>query len=115
MATPQQRRRRTNLWHRDPHCYWCSCLTILPTPDHVKIVPKNQATLDHLVSRLKGRNGKDWPNGINTVLACWQCNNDRGKVEQSHVDINILRIRAGQAERYNLDKMLFIEELYGFT
>lgn len=61
-------------WKRSKACYWCGRRVRYGMGSHN--LP-NQATREHLKPRsLGGRNGKD-----NIVVACRQCNTDRGREE----------------------------------
>jgi hypothetical protein len=73
------RKRKLNLWNKDPHCYWCGKLTILHTHKQRKRNPPNMATVDHIFTRNDPRRGKIKGR---TVLACNQCNNERNRREE---------------------------------
>ena len=73
-----EQRRRKNLWNKNKNCYWCNEPTkLLENPSGS--LPPDTATLDHIRNRLGNRN-TDHPSI--TVLACYRCNNLRGKYEQ---------------------------------
>jgi hypothetical protein len=80
---------RERLHARDPHCYWCGRLTRVIAP----CTSPDLATLEHLRSRFNPRrvnmDGTPASHGI-IVLACYQCNNERGQIEQAFYS----RIRA---------------------
>jgi hypothetical protein len=82
-------RRRKRLWDKNPHCHWCGKITVLPDGrPKIKRPPLNLATIDHLNSRHspdrhKPNNGQE----IRTVLACWQCNNERSRIEELSIPI----------------------------
>jgi 5-methylcytosine-specific restriction endonuclease McrA len=81
------RRRRDRLYHgQNGRCHWCDRSTWLATEEapetalarlgasciaHVRLM---QATADHITPRAHGGND----NRKNIVMACWQCNNERG-------------------------------------
>jgi hypothetical protein len=74
-----QRKRKLNLWKKDPHCVWCGEKTILHTHRQRKKLPWNMATVDHIITRniplrgkVKGR----------TVLSCNRCNFLRNRIEE---------------------------------
>jgi hypothetical protein len=75
-------RRRRQLWHHDKSCYWCGEDTRL-LENHQGGLPPDAATVDHVRNRLiKQLNNSDYnENGSITVLACYRCNNLRGKYE----------------------------------
>lgn len=83
-ATSQFRSQRERMWRNDPRCHWCGCRTVLPPAgagSHRKNIPTNEATIDHLDSRLSPDRGKF--NGCyRRVLACLRCNNRRNDEEQ---------------------------------
>jgi len=57
------REKRAKLLKEDPYCYYCGCRLTL-----------DDSTLDHALPRSKG--GTDeWSN---LVLACYECNQDKG-------------------------------------
>lgn len=75
-------KRQRNAWFREhPYCYFCGCeLVLLNFTGRTKNVPPNAATIDHL--RPRGHPDRHEPNPFNIwrrVLACWSCNNRRGR------------------------------------
>jgi hypothetical protein len=68
--------RKLALWRRDSRCFWCGRPTVLSPPNG--FVPDLAATLDHLDSRLRGRNTQALGR---TVLACKRCNLTRNDIE----------------------------------
>lgn len=89
------KRRRTRLWKQDKRCYYCGIETVLPEnflskSGRLKVTPKNLATIEHLRSRLNPhRTEKNKGNEIRRVLACWQCNQERGAQEVNNIDITL--------------------------
>lgn len=75
------------MWRRNPHCFWCGIETVL---DDGPKLPPNAATVDHIRSRFclerAERADGRWRKGI-LVLACSQCNNDRGSMEQAFLKV----------------------------
>ena len=64
------KRYRRKLWVRNPHCWWCGCLTALSSDEDGQ---PNFATIDHLIPSSKGgSNAHD-----NLVLSCAGCNQER--------------------------------------
>jgi hypothetical protein len=83
---------RERLWHKDRRCHWCGRLTRLIVPGNHEKLPDDMATVDHLYSRLdenrhnlkRGIIRKDKSGNIvlvRRVLACYSCNQRRGRVE----------------------------------
>lgn len=70
--------RRDNLWAINPHCIWCGRLTERPLRGAITIPTGNIATLDHVVSKWHQRINPDAEQM--TVLACADCNAERGRV-----------------------------------
>lgn len=57
--------------------------------------PKNEATLDHLNSKLSGERYQVNDGSKVTVLACWKCNNERGSEEVAQLPKRELWQRSG--------------------
>lgn len=101
-------RKRVNrimrLWQRSPRCRWCGCLTVLifrPSKQPGQRLPNIgypycEATLDHLYSRLDGRRGHVTDGTEVTVLACRQCNHQRGALEVAQRPLEELRREAAK-------------------
>lgn len=72
------RNKRRRLLARDPHCFWCGCLVV-----ETLSRSSNQATIDHLYSRLNPHRPKRHSEGraVLHVLACYACNNSRADAE----------------------------------
>lgn len=88
-------RRKYQLWLRDPRCYWCGKVTVILDLTKIKKPPLNLATLDHLRSRLNEERGSD--HKVNTVLACLECNQNRGRMEEAQrLSLEQIRERAGR-------------------
>jgi hypothetical protein len=75
-----RRAKRLRLWSMDTRCYWCRRVTVLPKGAEGRIpgTPKNLATLDHMYNRLDPLRKEPYNGGF-AVLACWECNQKRGK------------------------------------
>lgn len=85
------KRMRVAFWKKDPKCYYCSQITILPTdfPDLLElqakgITPDNMATIEHLHTRYDKerfeKGGED-----NCVLACYKCNHEKERERSSQL------------------------------
>ncbi len=88
---------RKRMWNRDPHCYWCGCKTIFIHRKGNKMVPPpemNEATVEHYFSRYSPSRGK-CPHIQRNVLACWKCNNERGRREQDSMPRDFLHKKSG--------------------
>lgn len=81
-------------WEKDPHCFWCGCLTVWREKPREAGLP-DTATLDHIRSRYCTNR----QNGFGIwVLACSRCNNERCQMEQlwlSHTNVATLQERSG--------------------
>ena len=79
------RRIKIRLWEKDPHCYYCGVLTILPPAGIIKSSSDpNLATIDHVYSKFNlmrwvKSEGEDKKNRY--VLSCQKCNNERQRRE----------------------------------
>lgn len=74
---------REQLWRRDPRCCYCSCVTVLPPADrpmHRKFFPNNEATIEHLDSRLSPERGRH-AGEFRRAIACRRCNHARAAAE----------------------------------
>ena len=71
-------KRKIYLWFEDPHCYWCGRLTTIEPKIVDGKLPKDYATVEHLYDGFSGLRGLDFKGPV-TVLACYECNNDRAK------------------------------------
>lgn len=77
-------------------CHWCGCELLLRKGGaKEKQMPENLATLDHLDDRFSIDRGSHGYGTLRKVLACWRCNNDRGRASQLSQPIEELRRRAG--------------------
>jgi hypothetical protein len=68
---------KIKLHAKNPNCFWCDKLTFI----HKNLkacICSDTATLDHLISKNFGRNGRDLKN---TVLSCHNCNDLRNSIE----------------------------------
>jgi 5-methylcytosine-specific restriction endonuclease McrA len=95
-----KRRKLLRLWEADRRCRWCQRETVLvfrpPGVGHRQFPPRDdESTLDHLHSRYSAKRGRVANGEQMIVLACWRCNNDRGRDEERAVPLEELRRRAG--------------------
>jgi len=109
MNSRRKRRRLFELWRKDPRCHWCNCSTVLifRSPEHCKGLKKieareDEATFDHLHSRFDDKRGQNNDGVAKSVLACWKCNFNRGKHEESKRSIDELHKRSQQHRKRNL-------------
>ena len=85
MSAESKRARLRNLFESDSHCYWCGRLTRFGSRKHPDTrprgnrLPKDLATLDHIVSHLAiPRSDPAWNTFKNViVLSCFECNQRR--------------------------------------
>lgn len=74
------RQKRTwRLFKKNPYCHWCKRLVFWSTRND-GCNDSVRATLDHLRSRFDPTRGQHL--GVNTVLACRDCNQRRGLEEE---------------------------------
>ena len=76
---------RARLHRADPHCFWCGQITVLESMQRGH--SGNLATVDHLYSRLHPERTKRYRSALDSrhvlhVLACFDCNCERGTLEQ---------------------------------
>jgi hypothetical protein len=97
-------RRRYNLWHQDPHCYYCK-----------KELEWKESTIEHLYSKVKngkykGRREKTKDEvEIFTVLSCKVCNNEQQIKEHAELPRYKLWIRSRSFPNF-LKKQLTLGE-----
>lgn len=108
-------RRRRALWiQQGGRCHWCKCpmlhwndLRADPTKvkkhgvrstngsEKIKDMPATLATIDHLRDRFDPTRQEPPINQEQRwVLACWQCNTDRGNERQAEQPIEVLHERS---------------------
>lgn len=93
---PRMRRRRLALWKADPRCRSCGVVTVLPNGERDEKPFRNQATMQHLDSRLSLIRGSFFGTGEErTTLFCWKCNNDDNRDVQAAMDKTELQCRSG--------------------
>ena len=105
----KKQQRMFNLWQQNNCCHWCHEPTVLVfrSEKHqtgTDKIPfrKDEAALDHLYPRFHPK--RQIPNTRNEqriVLACWECNHERGKQQEKELGIEELHIRAGQSPENN--------------
>ena len=99
---------RERLWLKDSHCYWCRRPTRLVIPANHETTPDDTATVDHLYSKLDERrqerdlgiirrNKRGELQVIRKVIACYACNQARGRIEckLTKADKHLASTRAG--------------------
>lgn len=77
-----KKRRRQEMWAKDPCCHWCGRETVLVHRIDGGLTLPNQATLEHLYDRLDPRRYEKGRKGNRYVLACYECNWRRGRERQ---------------------------------
>jgi hypothetical protein len=73
----QVRRIRAELHAADPRRYWCR--TVTHTTDGA--TDANAATVDHVKPRRECRSQEEYESSDNHVLACFECNQERDRVD----------------------------------
>lgn len=99
----RMRRRLIRLWLADRRCYFCRRPTVLVvSPGGRKPTNKKnldhfpeRASIDHLHSRFS-ENRKQLHGIETTVLACYECNQRRGREEQAAIPTEELNRRSGR-------------------
>ena len=87
-----RRKQRLRLWTVDSRCHWCKIETVLPEGTNDK--RPNVATIDHLYSKHHPKRLTPNTTGeIRHVLACWKCNQRRGKEDNQAFFKGIARLR----------------------
>ena len=86
------------MWLESPLCHWCGKETFLSDVSGQIITEDFTATFDHLFSRLNPKLTKQ--NRNEGVLACYKCNNDRGRDEFRLFSIQQKAVRCREAHRY---------------
>lgn len=85
MSKQALRRQREELFRQQAgRCYWCGSDLVLPQyppPRHCS-PPRNEATIDHLDSRLSPERGQHRQE-LRHVVACRDCNGKRNRQEQA--------------------------------
>lgn len=71
-------RRRDNLMKEDPFCYYCRKPIFIYKLEEGQSLPDDYATIEHVNSR---NQSKPRPAVGKWVMACFRCNQDRGKAE----------------------------------
>ena len=94
MTKRQKARKKWRLkyYEDNPFCFYCGCRMILPFEKECKVFvlllpkryrnPDNEATLEHVNSRLNSKRKIVLDNTIRVLLACKKCNGEMGKFEE---------------------------------
>lgn len=80
MSTASMREIKRGLWEADRHCHWCGRLTYWHAGER-KNQRANDATLDHLYSKLDPQRHATPGQPHEYVLACYRCNGLRSHKE----------------------------------
>jgi len=98
VGSRNQKKRKRLFASQDGKCYWCDCQMILvEKTGNRKEFFDDEATLEHLDSRLSNQRGKS--SGRRVVLACRLCNHKRGVEEESLLPIEELHRRSSKSKR----------------
>ncbi len=88
-------KQRIKLWNENPNCYYCGCLTVLVTDRNGGKALDNEATIEHLYSRINPlRYTPNLNHEKRRVLSCYKCNNNKSKEEQKN-NIHLIRFKSG--------------------
>lgn len=74
MGTSELARRRRRLMEVSPYCDECGTEVFEYTLHPGQITPPNQATIQHVNSRIKYPDGRPWKG--QRILMCYQCNQE---------------------------------------
>lgn len=92
-SSARRRRKKIRLFvDQDGRCHYCR-IPMLLSFHHMAHQPANLATIEHLDSRLSGERGKHHGE-IRIVLACRQCNHERGTQEYNLLSLDERRERS---------------------
>lgn len=104
---------RQKLWDDNPRCHWCGCVTTIPDRHarSYKDFKPNDATLDHMFSKLDARRGTTPAGTRCNVLACRKCNNDRARATELAQPKSVLHARSASfpLKNYTIEQLLEIE------
>lgn len=99
----KKKRRRDRLFEKYKTCFWCSCKLVKPENcKHDEKTPSDMATLDHL--RYKRNPKRQQPNLTGkprTVIACFECNNNRASKAEKKLPKEELWERSGRYPKQN--------------
>ncbi len=96
-------KKRKILWDKNPHCYHCNILTILPEQLKPNTYPPNMATIDHIFTRLDPRRRQPHKGEERYWLSCKKCNEERGATLESELPIEELRKRSTGGKRKEIE------------
>lgn len=90
-------RKRKQLWalwnHQKGRCYYCDCETVLRFRENGGAAWPNEATMEHLDHRFSEDRGQR-DGDFRRVMACNQCNHERGRHAEQQAGIDELRRRS---------------------
>lgn len=96
----RKKERLLRLWLKDPKCHWCGRTTLYCLPLKGFGSLPEQATTEHLNSRLSGKRSCNNDNREKRiVLACYECNHKRGMEEVKKLYKNIHEERSKRLPR----------------
>lgn len=92
-----KRQRLKYLKERVKRCWYCKTKLVYYPLKKGESIPDNYATIEHLNSKLQYPDGrpKIWGKKRTLVVACFKCNNERGKKENSQLSKEELWERSG--------------------
>lgn len=113
--TERLKRRRKALWQKNPRCFWCRVVTVLPPEDagqNRKEYSDNEATIEHLRFRLDPTRQEPNPNNHpRTVLACRRCNNEHNRMEEMLAGKTLLQ-QQSQSQPADKEKLVAVINAY---
>lgn len=103
MKVSRIRRRRQRLMEADPRCYWCKRPVVYYELKSHEQMPPNFATIDHLYDKYSPERriiASLKVASIVTVLACHECNQNRGDERTKSMPIDMRRKWATRQKRW---------------
>jgi hypothetical protein len=99
----KKRLKRFRLWEKQKgRCHYCNKKTVMRFREGGGVIPDDEATLEHLDDRFNPNRGA-FPGEPRIVVACNQCNDQKGRESQASQPIEELWARSGRSPN---DKIL---------
>ncbi len=89
---------RYAFWKKDPKCHWCGIPTVMYPHLNGKTCHDDEATIDHLRSRLDPTRWDPQNGEKRRVLSCKKCNEKRAEEECAALSLDELHKRSGRGD-----------------